>query len=115
MAVADLMFPGCPLPGCDNPVTDPREICGPCQAAFGDMLRPVDEPTQTAEQFAAAITARDEQVAAIHAERREIAVANEPEWKRNQLCWVCDQRRTCRLDSESRNGWICRECEATPA
>jgi hypothetical protein len=34
------------------------------------------------------------------------------QYKANQHCWVCEQRRTCRLDPDQRGQWICKECEA---
>jgi hypothetical protein len=77
---------------------------------------------------------RDEAVAAIYAERRtmtplpELAEATQtqpppatraaaardasPEYKRNQLCWVCEERHICRPDTDRPGRWICRTCEA---
>ena len=84
---------------------------------------------------------RDKAVAAIYAERRtmvplpelaEVAPTAEPgpqaqpptaaraaaardaspEYKRNQLCWACEERRTCRPDPDHPGRWICRTCEA---
>ena len=84
---------------------------------------------------------RDAAVAAIYAERRTMAPLPElaeatpiarpgpqaqpptaarpaaardasPEYKRNQLCWVCEERRVCRPDPDHSGRRICRTCEA---
>ena len=52
-----------------NPVTDPRETCGECAAAFGGMIRPSARQV-SAEEFAAEVAAGDERVAEVLAERR---------------------------------------------
>ncbi len=104
---AEALFPACPVPGCPNLVSDPRQVCGECLATFGPYLRPADAEAPPAEQYAAQIAARDEHVAAVLAER---AANTAGEWKRNQVCWCCEERRTCRQDRDTRNGWICRPC-----
>jgi hypothetical protein len=67
------LFPSCPLPGCGNPVSDPREPCDGCAKAFGAMLRPADGPAVSADEYAATLADRDSGVAAILAERGRIA------------------------------------------
>jgi hypothetical protein len=137
------LFAECPLPGCINPVDDPRWPCGECEAALAGYIRPSSSQPVAAEEAAAMLAERDEAVAAVYAERRamiplpEPAVAApaagpdpqarppattqtdpapgaSPEYKRNQLCWVCEERRTCRVDPDRlpEVRWICRTCEA---
>lgn len=79
------LFTKCPLPACTNLVDDPRVPCDECLRTCGDYLRPVDPPAMTLDDA-----------------RRELA---------DQHCWVCEQRRTCRLDPDQRGQWICKECE----
>jgi hypothetical protein len=56
-------------PACrQNPVTDPREVCGECVAAFGLMIRPSSRQV-SAEVFAADVAAGDAAVRVILAER----------------------------------------------
>jgi hypothetical protein len=82
------------------------------------------------DDFAAAVAERDAAVRAVLAERRTLttrttAGASQAEagrhhpapadtdhtaWTRNQTCWCCEQRRTCRIDPDSPNGWICKKC-----
>ena len=134
------LFAECPLPGCINPVDDPRWPCGECEAALAGYIRPSAQLV-TVEEATAMLADRDEAVAAIYAERRTMAPLPElaeatpaagpgpqaqpptatraaaardasPEYKRNQLCWVCEERHTCRPDTDHPGRWICRTCEA---
>ena len=122
------LFAECPLPGCINPVDDPRWPCGDCEAALAGYIRPSTQQV-TVEETTAMLAERDEAVAAIHAERRTTTPLPEPaqatpgaepdpqaqpptatraatapdaspERKRNQLCWVCEERHTCRRDPD---------------
>jgi len=130
------LFAKCPLPGCPNLVDDPRWPCGECEAALAGYIRPSSQPVSV-EEATAMLADRDRAVAAIYAERHAMtplpgpaegaaeappdlqawppAAAPDPgpESKRNQLCWVCEQRRTCRPDPGRLPGtwWICRRCE----
>jgi hypothetical protein len=135
------LFAECPLPGCINPVDDPRWPCGECEAALAGYIRPATQ-SRTAEEVAAALADRDQAVAAIYAERRTMTPLPEPtgaapaagpgpmapaagagraaaardadpEYRRNQLCWVCEERRSCRLDPDRHPEvrWICKTCE----
>lgn len=108
------LFETCPVPGCKNPVGDPREPCESCQTAFGDMIRagvviavPVEEFTETLRQAEA-------RVAVELAERAQMVPAAEPEVERKlgQRCWVCGERRKCRRDADHPDRWICIVCEA---
>jgi hypothetical protein len=109
------LFHGCPLPGCTGPTHDPREPCEDCKAAFGDYLRPPDAaaPRPTADQYAAQLADRDRETREATA-RQHAAPEPAVEWRRNQACWVCDQRRTCRHDLDYPDRWICRNCHEEP-
>ena len=135
------LFAECPLPGCTYPVDDPRWPCGECEAALAGYIRPSAQLV-TAEEATAMLADRDEAVAAIYAERRTMAPLPElaeatptarpgpqaqpptaaraaaardasPEYKRNQLCWVCEERHAMpAADTDHPGRWICRTCEA---
>jgi hypothetical protein len=98
---------GCPVPVCRNPVDDPRQVCRSCQIAFGDYLRPAITPP-AAEDFTAAEARSSRRLAEVMAERRAPA----DEWRRNQECWCCEQRCSCRPDPDQPGRCICQNCEA---
>jgi hypothetical protein len=102
-----ILFPDCPLPGCHNVVSDPHEVCGQCLDAFGPYLRPVAPLASPAGQRPAPSAVPAGRVTP--AQRDHVAAAA-VEWKRNQVCWCCEERRTCRQDPDSSNGWICKQC-----
>ena len=125
------LFGECPLPGCQNPVDDPRWPCGECERELAGYIRPARRP-DTREQ-AAADPARPDQEPAAPAARpaaasrpahpapaqpapppapRAGAERPGPEHRANQLCWCCEQRRRCRPDPGHRDRWICPDCEA---
>ena len=82
------MFTGCVLAGCSNIVAEDGEICSQCRRIFGDMIRPVSE-RERAEQ------------------PRPAATGAQVLTRRNQRCWLCEQRRTCtRVGGQ----WECRGC-----
>ena len=56
------LFAECPLPGCTNPVDDPRWPCGDCEAALAGYIRPAAQPV-TAEEATAMLAERDQAVA----------------------------------------------------
>jgi hypothetical protein len=108
---ADALFPQCVLPGCKNPVEQVGRPCADCARAFGGdsliQLR-VGQP-MTAEKIAE----RDEGIKAAYAAMREVRIADGLEAKRNQICWLCHERRTCTkvpfgFGTELR--WECAEC-----
>ncbi len=104
------LFPTCPVFGCTNLVGDPREVCGECHTIFGDYLQPATGPAPSAEAFAVTIGQSDRRIQEVMAERRLVTTA--AEWRGNQRCWVCEERRACReelIGVERR--WVCRSCE----
>jgi hypothetical protein len=142
MSATPSLFAECPLPGCLNPVDDPRWPCAECEAALAGYIRPGAQLV-TVEEATAMLADRDEALAAIYAERRTMTPLPEPadvaptaepdpqaepptaaraaaaregsaEYKRNLLCWVCEERHTCRHDPSRHPEvrWICRTCEA---
>jgi hypothetical protein len=62
------LFRDCPVPGCRQPVTDPREPCGTCRELFGDYLARGSASTGP-EAYAARLAERDKAVAAAYARR----------------------------------------------
>jgi len=102
-----ILFPDCPLPGCHNVVSDPHEICGQCLDAFGPYLRPAAPKDPPSGQHTATSATQAGQTGRTE---REPAAPGAVEWKRNQVCWCCEERRTCRQDPDSTNGWICNQC-----
>ena len=109
-AGVQLALPSCALPGCRVVVADPGDVCQACRAAFGDYLAPVERaPEVTAEDVAARYAARDDAVRAVYAARSALAPAQaaEPETRRNQRCWICEELRTC---TRTPQGWECPTC-----
>jgi hypothetical protein len=101
------LFATCVLPGCPDLVEAAGDPCPSCVAAFGTLLRQVpDAELLSAEQIAE----RDQAVQQHYRDRRTIplpAGADDREWKPNQLCWLCEQRRLC---TRTGQGWECRAC-----
>lgn len=103
----------CVLPGCHTPMPTAGEPCPDCVTAFGSMLHRSEGPALTAEQI------RERDDAAMAAVRAQQALASlrpqpvtpapeqAPERKRNQTCWMCEERRTC---TRTRDGWECDTC-----
>jgi hypothetical protein len=112
------LFATCPVTGCKNLVGDPGEVCAECLQVFGPYLRPARD-TSPAGELTAAAARSEAQAAEVLAARRELAalgattVAVADEWRNNQQCGCCEERRTCHIDPASPNGWICKSCEAT--
>lgn len=95
----------CVLPGCCSPVATVGEPCPDCVQAFGDMLhrRPGAEPLTQAQ-----IDARDEEImAAYQAMNEQAGTRIEDTERRNQRCWICEERRTC---TKQAAGWECPSC-----
>lgn len=95
------LFPQCVLPGCKNLVEKVGHPCPDCKAAFGPKLR------RGRPMTAAQIEERDDYVRAAYAAQREQRIADGLEAKRNQLCWLCQERRTC---IKCERGWECADC-----
>lgn len=99
------LFAKCVLPGCRELVAAAGEVCPDCLASFGPLLRQVPdaEPLTNAQ-----IEDRDQAVAQHYHERRDSPAAQDGrEWKSNQLCWMCEQRRRC---ARTDQGWEYRHC-----
>jgi hypothetical protein len=108
------LFSVCPVPICSNPVDD-GELCAECLALIGDgLIRRVEAPGQPAAEAPVTLDDARRQLAGQLAveSRRAAAQESGDAWKPGQRCWVCEQRRSCRLDPGQRGEWICRECEA---
>lgn len=106
-----LSLPTCALPGCRALVAAAGDVCVGCRATFGDYLAPVErDPEVTAEEVAARYAARDDAVRAAYAARRTTAPVpvDEPETRRNQRCWICEERHTC---TRTPQGWECPTCQ----
>lgn len=91
-------FTGCALPGCSEVVAEPGDVCPACQFAFGDMLRPTSRPIDLKS-----LAARDESTRQAYRAQAVTAAERKP----MQLCWLCEQRRTCTRTSL---GWECDDC-----
>ncbi|MDV7991603.1 hypothetical protein [Rhodococcus sp. IEGM 1374] len=109
---AESLFEVCALPGCIVPVTDPAEACASCQRAFGGLLRPTSGPARDRDEIVAELRERDHVVRARYRERTAEYPAvhtahDEPEHRRNQICWLCEERATCTRQS---TGWECSSC-----
>jgi hypothetical protein len=103
------LFPDCPMPGCQNIVSGPREVCTASLTAFGPYLRPVSD-TLSAEALSEA-SAGAGRCAPQHDQPAARPAAAE-QWRPNQVCWCGEERRTCHLDPQNPDRMICRTCEA---
>lgn len=114
-AAALTLFSECPA--CGYPVDD-GEPCGQCAAMIDDGYLRRAAPASLASPAAVAeVTAELERVAdaqAMQAARERRAAS---EWRMNQLCWCCEERRKCHPDPDlpgASDRWICKDCEAIP-
>jgi hypothetical protein len=92
----------CALPGCERLSDVPGAPCPECRALFdgslgGWRIRPAPGEPETAEQVA-------ERKSDARAAQRAI---EEPERRRNQRGWLCEERRTC---TRTPTGWECDAC-----
>lgn len=95
----------CILPGCTTPTATDGQPCDGCRTALGPMLRHQDDGAPiTADQCAK----RDAETVDAYSTQAQIAAGHTPPvGRRNQRCWLCDQRRTCTtVDGR----WECRNC-----
>jgi hypothetical protein len=108
------LFDDCALPGCAVPVAVPGDVCQSCRVAFGDMLTVrTDVPDLNPERVRADLTARDASIREQYrAQAATVAAAQQVSpSKRNQICWLCDERRTC---TSTDGRWECADCQALP-
>lgn len=104
MTGVQLVMPTCVLPGCTTPVADPTRPCEDCLTGFGDWLRESPDAVPLTPEL---ISARDREVVAAYAAQTGVQVSTEPQRRRNQTCWLCEERRTCTHTSQ---GWECDTC-----
>ncbi|MCF3940704.1 hypothetical protein [Gordonia tangerina] len=93
------LFPRCALPGCANPTDAQGHPCSQCLRDFGGLLR--HNPAGQALS-ATAEAARDRL-----AGQRDTDIDAGIQGKPGQICWLCDQRRTCTRVADR---WECRTC-----
>ncbi|MCJ0894396.1 MULTISPECIES: hypothetical protein [unclassified Rhodococcus (in: high G+C Gram-positive bacteria)] len=108
------LFDDCALPGCATPVAVPGDVCQSCLVAFGDMLNVrTDGPAHDPERVRAELAARDASTRdQYRAQAATVAAAQQVSTrKRNQICWLCDERRTC---TATDGRWECADCQALP-
>lgn len=99
------LFPECTLPGCKNLVDEIGHPCADCLAAFGgDSLIQIRPGAPLTEDQ---IAERDAYVRDAYAAQRELRIAQGLEAKRNQLCWLCQERHAC---TRQERGWECDAC-----
>jgi hypothetical protein len=101
------LFVECVLPGCRELVAAAGEPCDGCLTAFGPLLQQAPDAAPLTEQD---INDRDQAVAQHYQDRRDSPAAEDGrQWKTNQLCWMCEQRRRC---ARTDQGWECRHCQS---
>lgn len=109
--------PICVLPACANRVSEWGQACAPCLELFGDYLAQDPHGQLLSRQQ---IEDRDDRVSTVLVERRAMdagpalaVVATrtvsvpQGERKRNQRCWLCEERRVCTMTAQ---GWECDTC-----
>lgn len=113
MTITGELFPRCALPGCANPTDTQGHPCGRCRRDLGTFLRhnpggePMTADAQSALDRDVALAYRaQEQMRTAAAEQRVAIQAGHAE-KRGQICWLCEERRTCVLINQR---WECRTC-----
>lgn len=109
------LFDDCALPGCAVPVATPGDVCQSCRAAFGDMLNVrTDGLARDPEQVRADLAARDASTREQYrAQAATVAAAQQVSTrKRNQICWLCEERRTC---TSTAGRWECADCQTLPS
>jgi hypothetical protein len=108
------LFDGCALPGCAVPVATPGDVCQSCRAAFGDMLNVrTDGLARDPEQVRADLAARDASTREQYRAQAAVAAAQQVSpRKRNQICWLCEERRTC---TSTAGRWECADCQTLPS
>ncbi|MEV0773570.1 hypothetical protein [Nocardia salmonicida] len=95
---------------CAGWVLDDGQVCRTCLAEFGDYLQRLPDPGPAVDDAPAQATDRPadthgDRAAPSPAEQAE-DTTQEPE-RRNQRCWLCEDRRTC---VEVAGRWECRRC-----
>ena len=70
------------------------------------MLRETTYAAAVAEPGPPAVSAAAAALAAIRMPRK-LVEATTGERRQNQLCWLCENRRTC---TKQANGWECDDC-----
>ena len=105
------LFATCALPGCHSPVVEWGEVCADCLAACGTYLRPArsNQPPLTEQVLAERDAAVAQAMRAQQAVAAEDATTEDPERRRNQRCWLCEERHTC---TKTAQGWECDNCRA---
>lgn len=99
--------PVCLVQGCATPVETTGVVCTLCQDLFeGYMVYNPNGHRPTEAELAAADAglrrAHEQQIAV----ERASAHTN-PVRRANQICWMCEQRRTC---TQQQQGWECDTC-----
>lgn len=111
----------CVLPACGNTAPAQDQPCSECAAAWGPFLRPRLSERSPADAQPILCHITDRSAAAGDLNATSIAVAraasagNHPamtakppnERKRNQRCWLCEEKHTC---TKEPNGWECDHC-----
>ncbi|WP_071288714.1 hypothetical protein [Mycolicibacterium llatzerense] len=104
--------PMCAVHACRTPVDSWGEVCSDCEAIFGPYLsRSERSAGNTPEQIAAALAERDRETVRAYTELAAIELAepqgDRKERRRNQTCWICEERHTC---TREERGWECSRC-----
>lgn len=94
----------CIVQGCKNSVEREGHVCDECQDAFaGYMVHNPGGHVSTSEEIAAA----DAALRNAHRQQTILEMGAAPERRRNQICWLCTERRTC---TPEEMGWECDAC-----
>ncbi|MBH0780367.1 hypothetical protein [Nocardia bovistercoris] len=91
--------------------------CADCRREFGPLLQPLAAPTIPADpdpdiETPAAVEAGSDQtlarLRALLPGTTAPPTETPAEQRRNQRCWLCEERRTC---TQIGGRWECRECQ----
>ncbi|MFI7524550.1 hypothetical protein [Nocardia salmonicida] len=84
---------------CGGWVLDDESVCRTCRDEFGPLLRRLPPAARDPVE---APDSQPQPPALVTVDQAE----NEPQ-RRNQTCWMCEQRRAC---VQVASGWECRDC-----
>lgn len=102
----------------------PGVPCESCVATAREYIRRTDGAPATDAELASLLSSGMDAAGPDETEPGAIPPADpahppgqaSAEWRANQLCWVCEQRRKCHPDPDFADGagkrWICKDCEA---
>ena len=97
---------------CGAPSDGDGLACARCVGAWRPFIRAADGSPVSDGELAAALGGALvlEEPVPPPVEPAALPVVPGVEWRANQVCWVCEERRKCRPDPDHPDRWICKNC-----